>query len=386
MSSEEIKPLTKDEYTKCFTDKDFAILSDSQLVLYCNQLVDDNDGCVFLQKKLEKTSHLCKDMFYKLKDRLVELTTNITGNYLVQHILEGVTEKEVEMFLKMIANDFSSIANDKHGTRVIQALIDYLYDQSFLEFFNSLLEPVVFNLSTNENGFYVVQKYVSVISFPSNQFVFDCFMNNVLELGTNKHGCCVFQKCFENSKGKQLNRLLDKTIKFSSDLMKNSFGNYVIQFIINNYGPKEVDQVVLSFAPDILQLSKEKFSSNVIEKCFDKATDQVKMNLITMIANPFLIGELLVDQFGNYVVQKALKMASDELYKQLIYLVIPRLPELKTIGFGPKLFKKLCDSHPVMVEVIKNSTFSQLFEEFKEIPVEKKVKKPYKHKGKYKKK
>lgn len=59
---------------------------------YAYSLAKDQAGCRFLQKKLDETSSLANDIFPKLMDKLIELMNDSFGNYLIQKVLEKLTD------------------------------------------------------------------------------------------------------------------------------------------------------------------------------------------------------------------------------------------------------------------------------------------------------
>ena len=54
------------------------------------------------------------------------------------------------------------------------------------------------------------------------------------------------------------------------------------------------------FKTNIGYLSKQKFSSNVIEKCFDHCDENTKFIIKKEVCNPKIIVDLLMDMYGNY--------------------------------------------------------------------------------------
>ena len=62
----------------------------------------------------------------------------------------------------------------------------------------------------------------------------------------------------------------------------------------------------------ISQLSIQKFSSNVIERCLEKADPQIKTLYIEEITNSDKLSNLIRNSYGNYVVQKALIIAQNK--------------------------------------------------------------------------
>jgi len=84
-----------------------------------------------------------------------------------------------------------------HGTRVIQKIIDRLTDMKILATFNNIFHSHVINFSKDVNGNHIIIKFIFTIKYPNNNYVYDILLNSILEVATDKHGCCVLQKCIE---------------------------------------------------------------------------------------------------------------------------------------------------------------------------------------------
>ena len=105
-----------------------------------------------------------------------------------------------------------------HGTRVIQTLVEALgTDPIFLH--NEILaigaqmSQYIFDLSTHVNGNHVIQAFLLTFRASDRpeqtdragsetfgvytQFIFNACMTYCDQIGTDKHGCCVMQRCLE---------------------------------------------------------------------------------------------------------------------------------------------------------------------------------------------
>ncbi len=92
-----------------------------------------------------------------------------------------------------------------------------------------------------------------------------------------------------------------------------------------------------------------KFSSNVIEKCLDKnsSKDIKEVVLHSLLSEEDdLIGDLLVDCYGNYVIQRALEVSKGPVYICFLDKISKSLPKLSTVPFGIKLSQKLLSLYP----------------------------------------
>src|SRR5271167_4772116 len=88
---------------------------------------------------------------------------------------------------------------------------------------------------------------------------------NCIEVATHKHGCCVFQRCIDHANEQQGEQLYKELIKNTIALSQDQFGNYVLQYILDK-PDTNLAPLIRQFQNHVVQLSKAKFSSNVIEK------------------------------------------------------------------------------------------------------------------------
>ena len=59
------------------------------------------------------------------------------------------------------------------------------------------------------------------------------------------------------------------------EIIQNPFGNYIIQHILEEWGPQICQDVTKVIHQNIISLSMQKFSSNVVEKCMDLIDDVI---------------------------------------------------------------------------------------------------------------
>jgi hypothetical protein len=87
--------------------------------------------------------------------------------------------------------------------------------------------------------------------------------------------------------------------------------------------------VIKEFQNNLYFLSMQKYSSNVIEKCLEKGYDILYDGLIEEINADSKIIDLIKSPFGNYVIQKALKLSKPTNKKRLISLILKDLKRLE---------------------------------------------------------
>lgn len=103
------------------------------------------------------------------------------------------------------------------------------------------------------------------------QFIFNACMAYCDQIGSDKHGCCVMQRCLEKGLVSQKLALSDAIISRIHFLIEDPYGNYLVQNVLKLKNELRNDQILNFIAGDFVRLSQLKFSSNVIEKCLDTA-------------------------------------------------------------------------------------------------------------------
>jgi hypothetical protein len=83
-------------------------------------------------------------------------------------------------------------------------------------------------------------------------------------------------------------------------LINDEHGNFIVQHTVNlkieKYNQKIFDYV----KSNLIFLSKQKYSSNVIDKCILYEDSCLQGALIEKMIELKCIGELIMDQYGNY--------------------------------------------------------------------------------------
>jgi hypothetical protein len=203
------------------------------------------------------------------------------------------------------------------------------------------LSGQVVELIQDLNGNHVIQKCLNHLKSSEAQFIFDAVGEHCITVGTHRHGCCVLQRCIDHASGYQKVDLVRKITAHSFHLVQDPFGNYVIQYILDLNDAAFTSPMCQGFQGKITELSKQKFSSNVIEKCIRCADMPSKALMIEELLDAEELEKLMRDSYGNYVVQTALEFAPADLGMQLIDIMRPILPSIRQTPYGRRIQSKV---------------------------------------------
>lgn len=83
--------------------------------------------------------------------------------------------------------------------------------------------------------------------------------------------------------------------------------NYVVQYILDLHISWATDEILDKLEGHFGSLSMQKSSSNVVEKCLKEASWPKRVKIIHELINDPKLLNILIDPYGNYVIQTALK-------------------------------------------------------------------------------
>ena len=312
---------------------------------YCGSMYDmckDQYGCRYMQRKLEEgnAEHI-QLIFLETCPHIIELMTDPFGNYLCQKLFEHCNDEQRTKLIDSASSALTVIALNQHGTRALQKMIEYVNTDEQVETIVQSLSPRVVDLVQDLNGNHVVQKCLNRLGAERCQFIYDAVGTNCVVVGTHRHGCCVLQRCIDHAAGYQRAQLIARITHCAFDLVQDPFGNYVVQYILDLDEPQFTQPLCMSFLGKIAPLSKQKFSSNVIEKCLRTADPETKRALIDEMIMGNELEKMLRDSFANYVVQTALDYADPTTRARIVECVKPILPHIKQTPHGRRIANKI---------------------------------------------
>ncbi|KAJ1976206.1 mRNA binding protein puf3, partial [Dimargaris verticillata] len=152
----------------------------------------------------------------------------------------------------------------------------------------------------------------------------------------------IFEYCPEEF----IRPLLDELHKYTSSLVQDQYGNYVIQHVLEHSQKADRDLVVSKVRGNVLILSKHKFASNVVERCITYGSEEQRRTLVEEVIQTRPDGTtalsiMMKDQYANYVVQKMLDAVEGNLRDLLVLKIRPHIQSLKKYTYGKHLITKI---------------------------------------------
>jgi Pumilio-family RNA binding repeat len=308
------------------------------------RLSRDQVGCRLVQQALDEEGPMAATLI--LQEGLPfwgEAMVDPFGNYLFQKVLEKVTPEERIMLVKNVSSRLVNASLNLHGTRSVQKVVELcaqdgdegrngVLQESAASVLTAALAPAAARLCIDSHGNHVIQRILLRLGTNHSQFVFDAVAASVGDVARHRHGCCVIQRCLDSPQSEARAYLVRCIVERSLDLMQDAYGNYVIQYVLDVCCDEDVQAVCESVVGRVNLLAIQKFSSNVMEKCLERCSDQVKEAYLLEMSDPDRVRELMMDPFGNYVIQRAISVATHAQAVRLVEAMRPHLLAAPSTG------------------------------------------------------
>ena len=334
----------------------------------CNEklilMIKSQNGSKSIQKKIEEKNNEFTSKFYEqIKNNLFEIFNDQYGNYVIQKFVEHCDKKILSSMLKKLyygANNENNFKNylleislNPYGTRALQKMLENLSSIMSEDDINILLkfsQGNIYQMIKDINGNHVIQSIIESIKNKDYLSpIYKEMCENIVSVMKTKSGsCCVFPKILSNINEEDSDKMINCIIDNIEKLINDENANFAIQKIIklnkNIYNNK-----IYNYIQDkIVKLSMQKFSSNVIE-AFIVSIPILKDKIISKIIEGNNIINLLLDKFGNYIVQKSLANANTDDFNVMIKYIKNNVKLLKQSSHGKKIYEKLIKSYKQLI-------------------------------------
>jgi len=219
--------------------------------------------------------------------------------------------------MNKIASKLIDLSCHKKGTHCIQTLVTQLKSQEEIEEFLKIIQDKEHLLYSNPYGTFVLQKVVDHFPEMLLEPIKKVCIENFMKMATSNNGLPIIKKAlakFINSKSEFIKIIEDNTMT----LAQHPFGNYALQVAIENWDENDCQEIFKIVLNNLQQLSMQKISSNVVEKCLDKASQETINYSLVLINNKEFMKMLIRNMYGFFVVERALMRSNDEQIKKEI--------------------------------------------------------------------
>ena len=175
-----------------------------------------------------------RTLIYALSMNVVALIKDLNGNHVIQKCLNKLIPEDNQFIYNAIAANLIEVATHRHGCCVLQRSIDHASPAQRVQ----LVTEIIFNslyLVQDPFGNYVIQYILDLNDARFSEPLIRTFIGNVCSLSVQKFSSNVVEKCIRVADPEIRKGLVAEVLNRSrlEKLLRDSYGNYVIQTILD---------------------------------------------------------------------------------------------------------------------------------------------------------
>lgn len=267
-------------------------------------------GSRHMQQKINKiTPEELDKLIDVIGEKFSDLMIDLYGNYFCQKLFQTSSSQKRICILNYIKEKFIDISCHSSGTHSMQSLLEILNLKTEEEIIKDSVKDHVIYLAYHNHGTHVLQKIISCFDEKNREYINVKILEDFQNMVLNTNGICVIKKLINFNKDDSIKDIVKKEImKNCLEIVQNPYGNYLIQFIVSDWGLKKFPEIKPVLLENVISLSMQKFSSNVIEKCLEHCTIDEKKEFIELLFNVEKLPSMLKNKYGELILKKAVEI------------------------------------------------------------------------------
>ncbi|SCU85827.1 LADA_0D10000g1_1 [Lachancea dasiensis] len=313
----------------------------------------DQHGSRFIQQELASAADVEKEViFNEIREEAIALADDVFGNYVIQKFFEHGLKSQRDILFEKFTGRMQKLSLQMYACRVIQRALECIEEDQKVALVTEL-SGCVLQMIKDQNGNHVIQKAVERIPITKLPFILTSLHGQIYHLSTHSYGCRVVQRLLQFGSPEDQDNILNDLDQFIPFLVQDQYGNYVIQHVLQ-HGPNTTDvhigrtkqAIVDNVCANVVEYSKHKFASNVVEKTMIFGSPAQKKQFLEKILPksfehavhlednaPLIL--MMRDQYANYVVQKLVSITQGSDKKLTVIAIrsyLEKLNKANTLG------------------------------------------------------
>ncbi|XP_062225230.1 pumilio homolog 2-like [Phragmites australis] len=269
--------LTTDVFGNYVIQKFFEFATESQLIQLADQLKGhilelslQMYGCRVVQKVLEVVDMDRKiDIVHELKNYVLKCIADQNGNHVIQKCIECVPEDRIPFVIEPILSQIFVLCTHQYGCRVIQRVLEHCHDPATQSAIMDEIVQHTFRLTDDKFGNYVVQHVLQHGKPEERTSIIHKFSGHVVILSKQKFASNVIEKCLTFGTPEERDGLIGEIISSGQtfqELMKDQFGNYVVQRVLQTCDDEHLEMMLSSIKLHLNELKNYTYGKHIVAR------------------------------------------------------------------------------------------------------------------------
>ncbi|KAK6541753.1 mRNA binding protein puf3, variant 2 [Orbilia ellipsospora] len=232
-------------------------------------------GCRVVQKALEHVlTEQQATLIKEIDGNVLKCVKDQNGNHVVQKAIERVPAHHIDFILKAFKGQVQSLATHPYGCRVIQRMLEHC-DEPAQSSILQELNMCLYALIQDQYGNYVTQHVLEHGKPEDRAKIIHVVTQHVIQFSKHKFASNVVEKSIQYGNEQQRKDVLGIIVTPKSSegppplqiLMKDQYGNYVIQKLLFLLDEEDRDTLIESIKPQLQNLKRFSYGKQLNAVC-----------------------------------------------------------------------------------------------------------------------
>jgi len=231
-------------------------------------------GCRVVQKALEVLDSGPRgELVRELDGFILKCIHDQNGNHVIQKCVELVEPQNVQFIVNEVVGQAVTLAKHSYGCRVVQRILEHGSKEQKEPIMEEIMKSVE-QLINDQYGNYVIQHVVEHGTQAEREVIIDIARRDIYRLSQHKFASNVVERCLQHGSVEQRHELIEMFIVGEgppnpsplSSLVRDQFGNYVVQRILDIAEPSQRERVVEILREQVSAIKKYSYGKHIIAR------------------------------------------------------------------------------------------------------------------------
>ncbi|XP_010443810.1 PREDICTED: pumilio homolog 18-like [Camelina sativa] len=266
---------------------------------------------------------------------MFNLMTCCDGMSSFKEMIATLDKTELQRMASLLTSDsdyFMAIVTNKHGSRRVQKLLGKSDDADAI-FCAAILRRFL-QITTDKYASYVTIRAMVVFDDKDKKkAMYEQILYYALDLACDQYGCIALNDIITDADDPYYrDQILDLVAYNALCLSNDASGNFVVQRVLTLNDLRTMHSIAVSLRGHCIDLSFKKYGSYIVEKLLEADESMVVVVVELLECDGDRLMRLARNEFGSFVVYKALrstKMSRIDLFWNLVKKLLPFLRILR---------------------------------------------------------
>ncbi|GER35187.1 pumilio domain-containing protein [Striga asiatica] len=230
-------------------------------------------GCRVIQKALEVIDvEMQTKMVAELDGSVMKCVHDQNGNHVIQKCIECVPQDNIQFIITPLFGQIVNLSTHTYGCRVIQRVLEHCDDPKTQETIMGEIMSSVCKLAQDQYGNYVIQHVVQQGKPHERSAIIGKLAGQIVKMSQQKFASNVIEKCLTFGGPEERQLLVNEMLGLTDEneplqaMMKDPFGNYVVQKVIETCDDKSRELILSRIKVHLSALKKYTYGKHIVSR------------------------------------------------------------------------------------------------------------------------